>query len=191
MSYSPNVSDVSLSGWGGLLWESKWYLADAEDETHKPPRGSSVPSGPPTLCSPGMAYINRQSGVCSAAILNACEKNLWLWALEHVLSLWAFYVPGVENRLRLSDKTSLGVDAFTNVPWPKEPLYAFPSLHLITPLLERLRLEQLSIMSVSRDDQDVGGPAVNSPPVHGSPVSGRGAYRLPAYPGPAPSGSGS
>lgn len=30
-----------------------------------------------------MAYINRQGGVCSTALLKLAE-DLWLWALEHL-----------------------------------------------------------------------------------------------------------
>jgi len=44
-----------------------------------------------------VAYINRQGGVRSAALLTTAEK-LWLWASEVVLSLRALHIPGLENR---------------------------------------------------------------------------------------------
>ncbi|XP_071062420.1 junctophilin-1-like [Pseudochaenichthys georgianus] len=44
-----------------------------------------------------VAYINRQSGVRSAALLATAEE-LWLWASEVVLSLRAIHIPGLENR---------------------------------------------------------------------------------------------
>lgn len=44
-----------------------------------------------------VAYINRQGGVRSAALLSMAE-NLWMWASEHLRSLKALHVPGVENR---------------------------------------------------------------------------------------------
>lgn len=44
-----------------------------------------------------VAYINRQGGVHSAALL-AMAENLWSWASEHLLSLRALYIPGIENR---------------------------------------------------------------------------------------------
>ena len=44
-----------------------------------------------------MAYINRQGGVRSAALLTTAEK-LCLWASEVVLSLRALHIPGLENR---------------------------------------------------------------------------------------------
>jgi len=44
-----------------------------------------------------VAYINRQGGVRSAALLTTVEK-LWLWASEVVLSLRALHIPGLKNR---------------------------------------------------------------------------------------------
>ena len=49
------------------------------------------------------------------------------------------------------DNPPLGVDAFAHEPWPRKLLYAFPPLHLILPLLERLRREHLSVILVSPD----------------------------------------
>jgi len=43
-----------------------------------------------------VAYINRQGGVRSAALLTTAE-NLWLWASEIVLSLRVLHIPGLEN----------------------------------------------------------------------------------------------
>ena len=43
------------------------------------------------------AYINRQGGVRSIALLTAAE-NLWLWVSQIVLSLRALHIPGRENR---------------------------------------------------------------------------------------------
>jgi len=43
-----------------------------------------------------VAYINRQGGVRSVALLTAAE-NLWLWASQNVLSLRALHIPGREN----------------------------------------------------------------------------------------------
>lgn len=44
-----------------------------------------------------VAYINRQGGVHSAALL-AMAENLWSWASEHLQSLRALHIPGIENR---------------------------------------------------------------------------------------------
>lgn len=44
-----------------------------------------------------VAYINRQGGVHSAALLVMAE-NLLLWASEHLQSLKALHIPGLENR---------------------------------------------------------------------------------------------
>lgn len=49
------------------------------------------------------------------------------------------------------DPTSPGVDAFTHAPWPKKLLYAFLPLHLIPPLLERVRLEQFLLILIAPD----------------------------------------
>ena len=49
------------------------------------------------------------------------------------------------------DNPPLGVDTFAHEPWPRKLLYAFPPLHLIPPLLERVRREQLSIILVAPD----------------------------------------
>ncbi|KAK5898201.1 hypothetical protein CgunFtcFv8_015639 [Champsocephalus gunnari] len=43
-----------------------------------------------------VAYINRQGGVRSIALLTAAE-NLWLWVSQIVLSLRALHIPGREN----------------------------------------------------------------------------------------------
>lgn len=48
--------------------------------------------------------------------------------------------------LVLQDDPPLRVDAFIHAPWPRKPLYAFPPLHLIPLLLQRVRLEQLSVI---------------------------------------------
>lgn len=44
-----------------------------------------------------MAHINRQGGVTSAALLRMVE-DLWRRASEHLLSLKALHIPGLENR---------------------------------------------------------------------------------------------
>ena len=48
----------------------------------------------------------------------------------------------------LADADALGGDAMAQV-WPRELLYAFPPLHLIPPLLERIRLEGHSVLLVA------------------------------------------
>ena len=147
-----------------------------------------------------VAYINRQGGVHSAALLVMAE-NLWSWASEHLQSLRALHIPGLENRgadlmsrggplddewrlqpgvvqqiwsrfgratvdlfadrsnthcplwfsLRPQDRPPLGVDAFAHAPWPRRLLYAFPPLHLIPQLLERVRVERLRVILVAPD----------------------------------------
>ncbi|KAK5889984.1 hypothetical protein CesoFtcFv8_013557 [Champsocephalus esox] len=44
-----------------------------------------------------VAYINKHSGVRSAALLTTAEE-LWLWASEVVLSLRALHILELENR---------------------------------------------------------------------------------------------
>lgn len=51
----------------------------------------------PTLRSQEAAYINREGGVHSAALLVMVE-NLLSWASEHLQSLTALHVPGFKNR---------------------------------------------------------------------------------------------
>lgn len=43
------------------------------------------------------AYINRHGGIRSAALSKLVE-NLWCWALEHLFSLRALHIPGLENK---------------------------------------------------------------------------------------------
>lgn len=64
--------------------------------------------------------------------------------LQHPLSTLVLSAPQ-------DDPTSPGVDAFPYAPWPKKLLYAFLPLHLIPPLLERVRLEQFSLILVAPD----------------------------------------
>jgi len=123
-----------------------------------------------------VAYINRQGGVRSAALLSTAE-NLWLWASENVLSLKALHIPGVAKQiwaqfgkaevdlfanqrnshctlwfsLARQDNPPLGVDAFAHEPWPRKLLYAFPPLRLMLLLLKRLRQERLSVILVAPD----------------------------------------
>ena len=48
----------------------------------------------------------------------------------------------------LTDADALGMDALTHA-WPRELLYAFPPLHLISPLLEKVRCEGHSVLLVA------------------------------------------
>ena len=48
----------------------------------------------------------------------------------------------------LADADALGGDAVAQV-WPRELLYAFPPLHLIPPLLEKVRLESHTVLLVA------------------------------------------
>jgi len=78
-----------------------------------------------------VAYINRQDGVSSAALLSAAE-NLWLWASENVFISKGPPHSGLENRgaslmsrgewwfsLGRQDNPPLGVDMFAHEPWPR------------------------------------------------------------------------
>jgi len=108
-----------------------------------------------------VAYINRQDGVSSAALLSAAE-NLWLWASENVFiskgpphsGKWRTVGPASCRdewwfSLARQDNPPFGVDTFAHKPWPRKLLYAFPPLRLIPPLLERVRREQLSVILVA------------------------------------------
>lgn len=55
-----------------------------------------------------MAYINRQVGICSIALLKLA-KSLWVWASKHLLSLRALHVPGLENRNANLMSSAMGV----------------------------------------------------------------------------------
>ena len=69
-----------------------------------------------------VAYINRQGGVRSSALLNS------------------LHLP------------PLGVDALAHTLWPWALLYAFLTLQLILPLLERVRQEELSLILVAPEN---------------------------------------
>ena len=53
--------------------------------------------------------------------------------------------------LRSADAPPLGVDALVHDTWPQGLLYAFPPVHLLPPLLRRVRSMALHILVVAPD----------------------------------------
>lgn len=215
-SYTTVFTDASLKGWGGTclgraiggVWppgeERHINLLELQAVFLVLQHFSPLLEGRHVLVRTDnrttVAYINRQGGVHSAALLVMAE-NLWSWASEHLQSLRALHIPGLENggadlmsrggplddewrlqpevvqqiwtrfgkatvdlfanrsnthcplwfSLRPQDRPPLGVDAFAHAPWPRGLLYAFPPLHLIPQLLERVRVERLRVILVAPD----------------------------------------
>ena len=104
-------SSASLTGWGGTCLERAigggWPLTETRHINllelravvlvlqHFKLQGRHVLVRSDNRTT--VAYINRQGGVRSAALLGTAE-NLWLWASENVLSLKALHISGLENR---------------------------------------------------------------------------------------------
>ena len=112
-SYITVFTDASGTGWGGtclgraIVW--RWSLTETRHSNLVELRAvvlvlqhfKPLIQGRHVIVrndnSTTVAYINRQGGVRSAALLTTAEK-LWLWASEVVLSLRALHIPGLENR---------------------------------------------------------------------------------------------
>ena len=77
-------------------------------------------------------------------------QHIWNWfekVEEDVFASWNNTHCLLWFSLMLQDDPSLGVDTFAHLPWGL--LYAFPPLHLIPPLLERVRQERLSVILIA------------------------------------------
>lgn len=69
-------------------------------------------------------------------------EQIWTW----------FWRVGVDLLTKCHNSHSphwFCMDAFAHMHWSKEPLFAFLPLHLIPPLLQRVRKEQLSFIMVA------------------------------------------
>ncbi|KAI2647004.1 hypothetical protein H4Q32_024505 [Labeo rohita] len=103
-----------------------------------------------------VTYINRQGGKLSLQLHNLVRK-LIVWSTAHFSSLHATHVPGVLNvgadvlsrgLLHPDENAPLGVDALGHL-WLKVLLYAFPQPSLVSPTLDRVRENGLSLLLIA------------------------------------------